>query len=90
MRDFKSLKEELLKDKATAREYYRLEPRYKMISQVISARNRKKITQKDLAVKIGTKQSAIARLESGNVNPSFDFLNKIAEVLGYRLEVRFN
>jgi len=40
-----------------------------------------------LAKKIGTKQSAIARFEAGNVNPSLGFLEKIAEVLGLRVNI---
>ena len=41
--------------------------------------------QKQLAEKIGTKQSSIARLESGNYNLSFQFLQKIANALGKQL-----
>ncbi|MGP1523044.1 MAG: helix-turn-helix transcriptional regulator [Treponema sp.] len=36
------------------------------------------MTQKQLAERIGTRQSNIARLESGNCNPSFHFLQKVA------------
>lgn len=38
---------------------------------------------------LNTKQLSIARLESGNYNPSIDFLKKIAEVLDAELEVKF-
>ena len=90
MRDFKDFRKELLKNKKVAREYALLEPRYKLIAKLIQMRDYKKLTQLDLATKIGTKQSAIARLESGRVNPSFDLLGKIASVLGYKMEVNFN
>ena len=90
MRDFKDFRNELLKNKKVAREYALLEPRYKLISKLIQMRNKKKLTQLDLAAKIGTKQSAIARLESGRVNPSFDLLGKIAHVFGYKMEIIFN
>ena len=33
------------------------------------------------------KQWAIARLESGNVNPSLDFIHKLAEIMGYRMSI---
>lgn len=46
------------------------------------------MTQKDVTEKMGTKQSAIARLESGDVNPSLEFLQKIAQVMGYKLSIR--
>lgn len=44
------------------------------------------ITQKELAKKLKTKQSGIARLESGKNYPSFKTLEKIAEILGIRLK----
>jgi transcriptional regulator with XRE-family HTH domain len=64
-----------------------LTPRYEAISELLSARIKGGITQKELAQKIGTKQSAIARFEAGNINPSLGFLEKIAEVMGYKLTI---
>lgn len=87
MKDWKQLKSELLQSKAVKNEYDRLTPRYKAISVLISARTKKGITQKELAQKIGTKQSAIARFEAGIVNPSLGFLEKIAGVMGYRVNI---
>ena len=52
------------------------------------ARKEKNLTQKDLAELIGTKQSNISRFESGNYNPTLDFLNKLASAVGKELEVR--
>ncbi len=69
--------------------YDRLEPEYKIISQIIDLRKKKKITQKQLAELINTKQPSIARFESGDYNPSLEFLKKIAEVLDANLEVNF-
>ncbi|EKE15382.1 MAG: hypothetical protein ACD_12C00039G0003 [uncultured bacterium] len=88
MKNWKQLKAELLKNKAVKKEYDRLTPRYEAISQLISARINNGITQKTLAQKIGTKQSAIARFEAGNVNPSLGFLEKMAEVMGYKLNIK--
>lgn len=88
MAKWEDLEKELLADPAVKREFDKLAPRYALISQVIAARIKKGITQKDLAEKMGTKQSAIARLESGNSNPSISFLEKLARVLGYKLTVK--
>lgn len=88
MRKWKSLKKELLKDKKVAREYAKLKPRYLLVSQLIEARIKKGLTQKELAQKIGTKQSAIARVESGNANPSIDFIEKITMAMGCELKVQ--
>jgi DNA-binding XRE family transcriptional regulator len=78
----------ILKNEAVKNELKINEAEYKIIEEIIMARKEKKLTQKDLAELIGTKQSNISRLESGNYNPSLDFLNKIALAVGKELEVR--
>ncbi|VVB91003.1 Helix-turn-helix [uncultured archaeon] len=82
MKDLQTFKKEQMKDPAFKREYEKLAPRYAIISELIAARIKKGVTQKELALKVGTTQSSIARLEGGNVNPSLDFLQKIATVMG--------
>lgn len=82
MSKWKDLEKELLADPSTKREFDKLAPRYAIISEIIAARIKYKITQADVAKKVGTKQSSIARLESGNINPSLDFLQKVARVMG--------
>lgn len=89
MKDWEEVKKKLLEDEDVKREYDRLGPRFEAIGKIIEARIKKKMTQKELAEKLGTKQSAIARFEAGNINPSLDFLQKLATVLGYRLTVTF-
>lgn len=82
-------KKKLLADPEVRRHYDALEPEFAVISAVIERRIRKKMSQQDLARKIGTKQSAISRLESGTANPSIKFLQKVAEALGARLSISF-
>lgn len=89
MSKWEDLEKKLLSDPKVKKEYDQLQPRYVLISQLIETRIRKGISQKELAEKIGTKQSAIARFESGNVNPSLEFLQKIALAMGRRLSVQF-
>jgi predicted transcriptional regulator len=50
-------------------------PNIKLIEEIITAGQEKNLTQKDLAEPVGTRQSNISRLESGNYNPTLDFLN---------------
>lgn len=88
MSKWTDLEKELLADPAVKKEYDRLTPRYAIISQLISARTKRGMTQKQIAEKMGTKQSAIARLESGNSNPSISFLEKAASVMGYKLTIK--
>ncbi len=57
--------------------------------QVRELRERHKLSQAELAERVGTKQPAIARLESGRVVPRIDLLQKIAHALGMQLEIRF-
>lgn len=88
MKSYQNLKKELLKDKQVAKEYMRLAPRYRIISELIDARIKNGFTQKELADKVGAKQSAIARLESGNINPTLEFLDKIASGMGCKLSIQ--
>lgn len=88
MKSFKKLKSELLKDAATKKLYRQLGPKYQVIRQLINARISRNITQKSLAQKIGTKQSSIARFESGSTNPTLEFLQSLTTALGRKLEVK--
>lgn len=88
MKSWRTLKKELLKNKQVAKEYKRLEPRYQLISQLIETRIKKGLTQEELAKKMGTKQSAIARVESGSVNPTIGFLEKLVAAIGSRLIIQ--
>ena len=77
---FEQMKEDMLKDEEFKLEYEKLRPRYEAIAQII--------TQAELARRVGTQKSNISRLESGNYNPSLDFLSKVAESLGKSLNVQ--
>lgn len=85
---FEEVQAELMKDEKFAKEYEQLAPRYEAIEQIIRARKDKKMTQSDLAKLVGTQTSSISRLESGNYNPSLDFLAKVASSLGKNLTIQ--
>lgn len=84
---FDEVKKDLLKDDEFKSEYEKLKPRYEAIEQIIVARKELNITQAELAKRVGTQKSNISRLESGNYNPSLDFLIKVSDALGKRLSV---
>lgn len=87
-----TFKEDLMKrleDPEFAREYKALEPEYEIIRQIIQSRIEQSLTQKELADRIGIKQSNISRLESGSYNPSLDFLKKVASGLGKEIHIEF-
>lgn len=84
---FEDVLEEALKDPEWKKGYDALELEFSIIEQVLRKRLEKGLTQKQLAEKVGTKQSAIARLEGGNANPSVAFLEKVAKALGSKLQI---
>ncbi len=90
MKTYSSFKKQLLKDKGIRTAYEKLAPDFAIAQAVIERRLEKGITQSKLAKKVGTKQSAISRLESGNFNHSISFLEKVAKALNLKLEVSFS
>jgi ribosome-binding protein aMBF1 (putative translation factor) len=83
------LKEEL-KDPVFRKEYDELEEEFEVAKQVIDLRLKKGLTQKELAEKVNTSQSCIARLESGTYqNMSLSFLRRVGEALGVQPHVKF-
>ncbi len=79
------IREQRKKDPEFAADFDRLE----VARRIRDLRERKKVSQGELAARVGTKQPAIARLESGRVVPKLDLLDKVARALGRRLAVRF-
>ena len=90
MQSYTSFKKQMLKDPEIRKAYDDLEPEFALIESIIKKRIEKGMTQSALAKKVGTKQSAISRLESGSSNPSFVFLKKVAKALGSRLNISFS
>lgn len=86
---FSKFKKEMLKDPEIKAAYDALEPEYAVIRAILEARMKKGLTQKELARKVGTKQSAISRIETGVGNPSLQFLKKLAAALDAKLQIRF-
>ena len=87
--DFDDFLQESLRNPKIKAEFDKLQPEFSMIQAIIDARVKKGITQKDIANKIGTKQSVISRLESGRANPSVLFLKRLASALNSTLEIKF-
>lgn len=56
---------------------------------LIEARTAAGLTQSQLARRMGTSQSYIARLEGGKVRPSTDTLERFAEATRTRLRIAF-
>ena len=69
------------------REYDALEEEFALANALIGARAQANLSQAELAERMGTSQSAIARLESGRTMPSTRTLRKLAEATGTKLRI---
>ena len=81
------LKARFMEDPEFREEYARIDGEYALIEALVRARTAAKLTQAELASRLGTTQSAVARLEGGRVSPSFATLRRYAEATGTRLTV---
>jgi len=86
----KELKSRALERADVKAEYDRLDEEFTFIDEFLKARTAAGMTQAEIAKRIGTTQSAVARLESGGGkhSPSLATLEKYAHALGCRLELR--
>ena len=87
MKTHDELKSELLKDPEVGREYAQLGPEFELIRELVAARSSAGLSQADLARRMGTTQSVIARLEGGRSAPTWKTLSRYAEATGRRLRV---
>jgi ribosome-binding protein aMBF1 (putative translation factor) len=84
--EFKQLEEELFKKTAYRKEIERQDLAFEIAETIIDARIKIGMTQKELAKKMKTKQSGIARLENGRHLPNFKTLEKIAKIFGIKMK----
>lgn len=81
------LKARLMQDAEFRAAYAEADAEYSLLEALIRARLDAGLTQADLGARMGTTQSAVARLEAGRVTPSLATLRKYAEATGRRLRV---
>jgi DNA-binding XRE family transcriptional regulator len=87
MRSFDAWKRKQLKNPAFKREYDALEAEFALARELIGARAKAKLSQAQVARRMGTSQSAVARMESGRTLPSTTSLVKYAKAVGKELRV---
>lgn len=88
MKDFEELKQEWLKDPKFKRAYQDLQPEFELASMLIAARAQAKLTQAEVAARMGTTQSVVARLEGGRSLPSLKSLYKYASAVGAKPSIK--
>jgi ribosome-binding protein aMBF1 (putative translation factor) len=81
--------QESLKDSAFRAAWEASEVEYQLSRQIIAQRLKRKMTQKQLAVKAKTTQAVISRLERMTTNVSVELLKRIADAFDTHLKVRF-
>lgn len=86
MTSISDLKKKWMHDPAFRSEYQKADADYSIIESLIRARHDANLSQAELAKRIGTTQSAIARLESGSISPSISTLQRYAAATGTRLQ----
>ena len=69
--------------------YEDLGPEFELARTLIEARTRAGLSQAQLAKRMKTTQSVIARMESGRVRPSTKTLERVARATGTRLRISF-
>ena len=87
MTKLKELKERFMEDPGFREACARVDEEYALVEALVRARAAANLTQAEVARRLGTTQSAIARLEGGRVSPSFATLRRYAEATGARLTV---
>lgn len=86
---FDTLHKKWMKDPAYRKEYDALEEEFALMAAVAKARARSGLSQAQLAKRMKTTQSTIARLESGRGLPSTRTLSRFAKATGHRLKISF-
>ena len=87
--NWRDLKKEWMKNPKFVREWEKIEPEYQLARSLIGLRLKKKLSQTDLARKIGTKQPVVSRIESMTTSTTISVLKRIAQALDVKLQIRF-
>lgn len=87
---FEKLKSRLLANPKVKAEYYALALEFEISAELLRARLRAGLSQAELAARMGTSQSTIARLESGQTLPSTKTLLRYAKATDSKFHVRLS
>lgn len=89
MSKVEDLHQKWMNDPEYRKAHAELAPEFELARTFIQARAQAGLTQAELAQRMGTSQSAIARLESGRVRPSTQTLERLAAATGTCLKISF-
>ena len=77
-----------MKDPEFVEAYNKLQPEFEIARAIIDARIKRQITQEEIARRVGTGQAVISRLEGASGKPSLSLVQRVADALGLRVELR--
>ncbi|MGN0155126.1 MAG: helix-turn-helix domain-containing protein, partial [Lachnospiraceae bacterium] len=69
-------------------EYEQNRAKEEVIEQFVKYRKSKKMTQEELARKVGVPRTNITRFESGKYNPTLEMMVKVAAAMGMKLSIK--
>lgn len=88
-----ALKKAALSKPGVSTEYQALGPEFELLRQILKARNNARLSQAEVAERMGTHAPAITRLEaalsSGKHSPSVNTLKRYAHAVGCKLQIKF-
>jgi predicted transcriptional regulator len=87
---FEKIKARLLANPKIKAEYDALAPEFEIAAELLRARLRAGLSQNELVIRMGTSQSAVARLESGDTLPSTKTLLRYAQATGSKVRVKLS
>jgi len=87
MTSLAKLRQQLLADPEVKAEYDRLGPIFAVVGEMIEARQAAGLTQAEVAARMGTSQSVVARLENARHMPTLNLVMRYADAVGRRLDI---
>lgn len=85
--DFQAYLKKQLKNQELKRYYDEYDKQLEIAYRILQLRKKAQLSQAELARRVGTTQSNIARMEQGRQNFTIDTLSKVAKSLNKNLEV---
>lgn len=64
------------------------EAEFALFDEIVRARKRANLTQSQIAERMGTRVSAISRLECARTRPSLSTLERYAKATGHKLQIK--
>ncbi len=86
---WREVRDSFLADPEVQAAYQELAPRFAVVRQLIALREQRGWSQRELADRAGMKQPQLARLETGQVEPKLDTLQRLAQAMGCEVHVSF-